>query len=97
MPRCRPSFVAVANGDASYYPALWWPLHKTFWKQQGGDDAWQRVGTLVRNSLQGYLIDKVSADAHGITSLDQFQDPEIAALFDIDGNRMADLYGCETG
>ena len=91
------SFVAVANGDASYYTALWWPLHKTFWEQQGGDEVWQRAGTLVRNSLQGYLIDKASADAHGITTLDQFQDPEIAALFDIDGNGMADLYGCETG
>lgn len=91
------SFVAVANGDATYYPALWWPLHKVFWEQQGGDDSWQRVGTLVENSLQGYLIDKATADAHGITTLDQLKDPELAKLFDIDNNGMADLYGCETG
>lgn len=91
------SFVAVANGDATYYPALWWPLHKVFWEQQGGDASWQRVGTLVENSLQGYLIDKATADAHGITTLDQLKDPELAKLFDIDNNGMADLYGCETG
>ena len=91
------SFVAVANGDATYYPALWWPLHKVFWEQQGGDVSWQRVGTLVENSLQGYLIDKATADAHGITTLDQLKDPELAKLFDIDNNGMADLYGCETG
>lgn len=91
------SFVAVVNGDATYYPVLWWPLHKTFWEQQGGDAAWQRVGTLVENSLQGYLIDKATAEAHGITMLDQLQDPELAKLFDIDGNGKADLYGCETG
>ncbi len=91
------SFVAVANGDASYYPMLWWPLHKTFWEQQGGDASWQRVGTLVENSLQGYLIDKATADAHGIKTLDQLKDPELAKLFDIDNNGKADLYGCETG
>ena len=91
------SFVAVANGDATYYPALWWPLHKVFWEQQGGDASWQRVGTLVENSLQGYLIDKATADAHGITTLDQLKAPELAKLFDIDNNGMADLYGCETG
>ena len=91
------SFVVVANGDATYYPALWWPLHKVFWEQQGGDASWQRVGTLVENSLQGYLIDKATADAHGITTLDQLKDPELAKLFDIDNNGVADLYGCETG
>ena len=91
------SFVAVANGDVTYYPALWWPLHKVFWEQQGGDATWQRVGTLVENSLQGYLIDKATADAHGITTLDQLKDPELAKLFDIDNNGVADLYGCETG
>lgn len=91
------SFVAVANGDATYYPALWWPLHKVFWEQQGGDASWQRVGTLVENSLQGYLIDKATADAHGITTLDQLKEPELAKLFDIDNNGKADLYGCETG
>ena len=91
------SFVAVVNGDADYYPMLWWPLHKTFWEQQGGDANWQRVGTLVENSLQGYLIDKATADAHGIKTLDQLQDPELAKLFDIDNNGKADLYGCETG
>ncbi|MCE2521278.1 MAG: glycine betaine/L-proline ABC transporter substrate-binding protein ProX [Alphaproteobacteria bacterium] len=91
------SFVAVVNGDASFYPAFWWPLHKTFWEQQGGDAVWQRAGTLVENSLQGYLIDKATAEAQDITTLDQLQDPELAKLFDIDGNGKADLYGCETG
>ena len=91
------SFVAVANGDATYYPALWWPLHQTFWEQNGGDAKWQRAGTLIENSLQGYLIDKATADAHGIKTLDQLKDPELAKLFDIDGNGKADLYGCETG
>ena len=91
------SFLSVSNGDASYYPAFWWPLHKGFWEETGGDEKWQRVGKLVDNSLQGYLVDKATADAYGITSLDQFKDLEIAKLFDIDGNGKADLYGCETG
>ena len=91
------SILSVANGDASYFPTFWWPLHTRFWEQNGGDEKFQRVGTLVENSLQGYLIDKATADANGITSLAQLKDPEIAKLFDIDGNGKADLYGCETG
>ncbi len=91
------SFLAVANGDATFYAALWWPLHKVFWEKLGGDEGFERVGTLIENSLQGYLIDKKTAEQHNITKLDQLKNPELAKLFDIDGDGMADLYGCETG
>ena len=89
--------VAVANGDLTFYAAHWRPLHEAFWKEAGGDEKLMRVGTLTRNSLQGYLIDKKTADASGIKLLDELKDPEKAKLFDIDGNGKADLYGCEPG
>jgi len=89
--------VAVANGDLTFYAAHWEPLHEAFWKEAGGDEKLVRLGTLARNSLQGYLIDKKTADATGIKYLEDLKDPAKAKLFDIDGNGKADLYGCEPG
>ena len=89
--------VAVGNGDSTFYASHWSPLHDAFWKEAGGDEKLMRVGTLSRNSLQGYLIDKKTADASGIKYFEELKDPEKAKLFDIDGNGKADLYGCEPG
>lgn len=89
--------VAIGNGDLDIYAAHWEPLHKAFWEEAGGDERLQRVGLLAQNSLQGYLIDKKTADETGIKFIEELADPEKAALFDIDGNGKADLYGCEPG
>jgi glycine betaine/proline transport system substrate-binding protein len=89
--------VAVGQGDLTFYAAHWDPLHEAFWQEAGGDEALQRVGLLAQGSLQGYLIDKKTADATGIKYIEELADPEKAKLFDIDGNGKADLYGCEPG
>ncbi len=89
--------VAVANGDLTFYAAHWVPLHDAFWQEAGGGEKLVRLGTLAQNSLQGYLIDKKTADATGIKFIEDLKDPENAKLFDIDGNGKADLYGCEPG
>ncbi|MGY5809052.1 glycine betaine/L-proline ABC transporter substrate-binding protein ProX [Rhizobium sp. LEGMi198b] len=89
--------VAVANGDLTFYAAHWEPLHEAYWKEGGGDDKLVRLGKLTSNSLQGYLIDKKTADATGIKYLEDLKDPEKAKLFDTNGNGKADLYGCEPG
>ncbi|MEI9419534.1 glycine betaine/L-proline ABC transporter substrate-binding protein ProX, partial [Mesorhizobium sp. Cs1321R2N1] len=52
---------------------------------------------LYTKAMQGYFIDKATADAHGITSLDQMKNPAIAALFDTDGDGKANLIGCNPG
>lgn len=90
-------FIAVANGDATFLAVNWVPLHDDFYKNAGGDTKLYRKGTYVTNSLQGYLIDKKTADAHKITNLAQFKDPAIAKLFDANGDGKADLTGCNPG
>jgi glycine betaine/proline transport system substrate-binding protein len=89
--------VALANGDADFTAVHWRILHEAFFENAGGDEDLERLGVYVEDVLQGYLIDKATADEHGITNLEQFQDPEIAALFDTNGDGSADLTGCNPG
>jgi glycine betaine/proline transport system substrate-binding protein len=89
--------VAIGNGDATFMADHWDPLHIDFYKKAGGDEKLYREGVYAPGALQGYLIDKKTADAYGITNLGQFKDPEIAKLFDTNGDGTADLTGCTPG
>jgi glycine betaine/proline transport system substrate-binding protein len=89
--------LSIANGDIQWTAVHWDPLHTEFFNNAGGDEKLVRVGHLVPNSLQGYLIDKKTATEHNITSIEQLKDPEIAKLFDADGDGKADLTGCNPG
>ena len=88
---------AVASGQAHWTANHWYPLHKKFFEGHGGSDRLVRAGVLVEDSLQGYLIDRKTSVEHKIHTLTQLRDPEVAALFDHDGNGKADLVGCEQG
>jgi glycine betaine/proline transport system substrate-binding protein len=48
-------------------------------------------------ALQGYLIDKKTADEHNIKSLADFKNPEIAALFSTTDDKKAALVACPPG
>ncbi|MCB1918139.1 MAG: glycine betaine/L-proline ABC transporter substrate-binding protein ProX [Rhodocyclaceae bacterium] len=89
--------VAIGNGDATFMADHWNPLHVDFYEKAGGDAKLYRRGTYSAGALQGYLVDKKTADAHGIQSVEQLMDPAIARLFDADGDGKADLAGCNPG
>ena len=89
--------IALANGDATFMANHWNPLHADYYKNAGGDAKLYRKGIFSANAAQGYLIDKKTADAHKITNIGQLKDPEIAKLFDTDGDGKADLTGCNPG
>lgn len=91
------AYVAIANGDATLMAASWNPLHDDFFKNAGGESKLWRQGTYSTNALQGYLIDRKTAEAHKIRSIDQLKDPAIAKLFDTDGDGKANLTGCNPG
>ena len=92
-----PLHIEVANGGIDFMTAHWENIHKEFFEESGGDEALERVGIIIENAVQGYLIDKATADEHNITNLEQLTDPKIAALFDSDGDGNANLTGCTTG
>lgn len=89
--------IAIGNGDATFLADHWDPLHIDFYTKAGGDEKLYREGIYSPGALQGYLIDKKTADAHGITNIGQLKDPEIARLFDTNGDGTADLTGCTPG
>ncbi len=86
---------AVAAGDVDLWVNGWFPAHDVF---VAGRESVEKVGTAVDDgALQGYFVDAATAAAHGITNLGDLVDPELAALFDRDGDGRADLVGCEQG
>jgi len=91
------AYVAIGNGDGTFLADGWFPLHQDFYQEAGGDEKLYAEGVYSPGALQGYLIDKKTAEAHDITNLGQLKDPEIAKLFDNDGDGKADLTGCTPG
>ena len=90
-------YLAIANGDVQFMAQNWDPLHDAFFEKAGGDAKMSRVGHLIKGALQGYVIDKKTAEKHKITNIDQMKDPKIKALFDTDGDGKANLLGCNPG
>lgn len=89
--------VAIGNGDGTFMADHWDPLHTDFFEKAGGDKKIFREGVYSSGALQGYLIDKKTADKYNIKSIDQLKDPKLAKLFDADGDGKADLAGCNPG
>ena len=83
----------VAAGEVDLWANGWFPLHDSLIREGLSES----LGTQVDGgALQGYFVDSGTARAHGITNLGDLTDPDIAALFDQDGDGLADLIGCET-
>lgn len=89
--------LAVGYGDADFTVNVWDQLHKSFYEKAGGDENMVKAGDIMPGVLQGYLIDKKTADAHNIKYITDLKKPEIAKLFDADGDGKADLTGCNPG
>ena len=83
---------AIAKGYLDYTASHWHILH-TKYRQEG----MKEVGTLIENALQGYLIDRKIAQEYEIFNIKDLQNPQIAELFDSDGDSKANLVGCNPG
>ncbi len=89
--------IAIADGDGTFLADHWDPWHTDFYVKAGGDAKIYREGIYSSGALQGYLIDKKTADQYQITRIDQLKDPKLAKLFDTNGDGKADLAGCNPG
>jgi len=88
----------TAQGNIDFWVNGWFPLHEKYFDYQQVQGQVRPIGYEVDDgALQGYLIDKATAEEFGITNLGDLRDPELAALFDADGDGIADLIGCNEG
>ncbi|MDH2435668.1 glycine betaine/L-proline ABC transporter substrate-binding protein ProX [Pokkaliibacter sp. MBI-7] len=90
-------FETLAQGNADFTVHMWDKLHQSYYEKAGGDTVLIKVGTVIPSVLQGYLIDKKTAEQYNIHYLTDLKNPELAKLFDIDGDGKADLTGCDAG
>ena len=92
-------YTGMANGQFDFWANGRFPNHIPYLTQTGLTGVARPIGFQMQSGgLEGILVDKATADAHGITRWDDIgDDPEIAALFDRDGNGKADIMGCDQG
>lgn len=85
-------FEAMDSGAMHVHPEVWMPNQKNL-----HDTYVQDKGTVVMNpngveAFQGMCVDQATADEHGITSIDDLTNPDIAALFDSNGDGQGELW-----
>ena len=95
------AFQTIANNaksdDVYFMAAHWDPLQQSMIKGAGGKEKLAKFSNYIANCAQGYMIDKKTADKYNIKYINDLNKPEIAKLFDTDGNGKADLVGCSGG
>jgi len=95
------AFQTIANNaqsdDVYFMAAHWDPLQNSMVEGAGGEEKLAKFSDFVANCAQGYVIDKKTADKYNIKYVNDLDKPEIAKLFDSNGNGKADLTGCSGG
>lgn len=90
-------FEAVANGDIDFVPNAWIPQQSELMPDDFEETA-SLVGVVIeQGALQGYMASKAAVDEFGITSLADFERPEVLEAFDPDGNGTIEMPGCVPG
>ncbi|CAN5905003.1 glycine betaine/L-proline ABC transporter substrate-binding protein ProX [soil metagenome] len=96
-------YPALGQGEYDLWANGWFPLHDIYLERElfSGDqnaEPISPVGTEVAGgALQGYLVDRKTAEEMNLTSMSDLADADVAATFDGDGNGKADLIGCNDG
>ena len=89
------SYKGIAKNEFSYATSYWSAVHRKMLDDIGGFTQFAIKKAFISGAAQGYLIDKKTADKYQITTLTDFNKPEIAKLFDFDNDGKADFLGCE--
>jgi len=94
------AFVAVAAGEADLWTDSWLPNQQHLWDKYA--DKIDFLGVIYGGEptpenicLQAWFIPKWVSEHYGITSITDLDNPEFAKMFDIDGDGIGDLLGCD--
>jgi glycine betaine/proline transport system substrate-binding protein len=86
-------FFAAAQDDLNLSMDINFPQQEPGFRKVADRTMLVGDGLIRGGGINGYMIDKKTADAHKITSLEQMRDPNIAGLFGRNGK--ADLINCD--
>ncbi len=91
-----PFYQSVGQGDMDLWVNGWFPLHNTY------EDAFQpgaeKIGYVAEGgALQGYLVDKKTAEELNIKTLEDIKRDEVKEALDANGDGKADLVACPPG
>ncbi len=89
-------YQAVGQGDVDLWVNGWFPTHNSYTKafKPGAKE----IGYVAKGgALQGYLVDKKTADKYDIKYLSDMKKPKIRKLFDTNGDGKANMVACPPG
>ncbi len=85
-------FEAMESGSMHVHPEVWMPnqqnLHDKFVKDRGA----VRMNPNGVAAFQGMCVTKWTAETHGISKLSDLTNPDIAKLFDTDGDGLGEIW-----
>lgn len=85
-------FEAMDSGSMHVHPEVWLPnqsnLHNKFVKEKGSVS----MNPNGVAGFQGMCVTKYTADEHGVTKLSDLTDPDMAKLFDTDGDGLGEIW-----
>lgn len=90
-------FQAAAQGDLDITGDINWPQREPAFRQVEKQLTLVGDGTIEGGGINGYVIDKKTAEANNITNIEQLKDPKLAKLFDTNDDGKADLINCDPG
>lgn len=91
-----PFYQAVGFGDVDLWVNGWFPVHDPY--RPAFEKSAEIIGAVAASgAIQGYLVDKASAEKYKIKSLADFKRDEVKKAFDRDGDGKADLVACPPG
>lgn len=89
-------YQAVGLGDVDLWVNGWFPGHGSY--REAFEPGAELVGYVAKGgALQGYMVDKKTADELNIKSFEDFKRPEVQAAYDSNGNGLAEMVACPPG
>ena len=88
----------AAQGQVDLWASGWFPLHDRYLNQNEIGGNVEPVGFEVPSgAIQGYMVDRATAERLNVRSLADLSRSEVTAAFDHNGDGKADLIGCNAG
>lgn len=87
------AWTAIARGEADLWTDSWQPNQKKLKEKYA--ETTESLGMVYGDCFEGWMVPKWVSEQYGITSVTDLDGPEMAKLFDVDGDGIGDLLGCD--